>query len=352
MTPARGLATSGSPGRRWRCAAALGVVLGACSMAAQEPIKVEVELVRLSCSATHHGVPVPGLRQDDFIVREDGVAQPVRYFWQEADLPLTVGLIVDVSVSQAGLVGKHKETLTRFFRQVLRPQDRALIVTVGPQARLLTDFTASQEALAEGIERLHTGGGAGTVLGEPCRSPHAQSDDATVAQGRGPRAQRARRRIFVPCGGTALWNAIYWASRLKMKETSGRKALIVLSDGWDTGSQHGLEDAIEAAQAAETPVYTIKFVGPLAAALFPPIALKHSMQKLSDATGGVGYGMLHGDLGEVFRRIEQELRNQYVLAYTPANRARDGKFRQVEVSTTRPSVKVRTRTGYRASEGF
>ncbi len=330
---------------------ALGAVLAWTAAAAQEtPIKVEVELVRLSCSATDHGVPVPGLRQDDFMVREDGVPQPVRYFWQEADLPLMVGLIVDVSVSQAGLVGKHKETLTQFFRQVLRPQDRALIITVGPQARLLTDFTASQEALAEGIERLQTGGGAGTVLGEPCRSQHAHKDDASVALGRGPRAQAARRRVFAPCGGTALWNAIFWAARLKMKETSGRKALIVLSDGWDTGSQHGLEDAIEAAQAAETPVYTIKFVGPLVAALFPPIALRHSMQKLSEATGGVGYGMLHGDLGDVFRRIEQELRNQYVLAYTPANRARDGKFRKVEVSTTRKDVKVRTRTGYRAGE--
>lgn len=323
-----------------------GLALGALAqqatspaLPAQEPvtsIRVDVELVRVACSATEHGVPVKGLQQSDFSVRENSVAQEIKYFWQESDLPLSLGLIVDVSGSQATLIHKHKQTLTDFFRQVLRPEDQAMIVTVGPQVRLLTDFTHSQEELANGIERVRVGGRAGAMLGEPCPNREKKV---------GPR--RHQRTVMVAgCGGTALWNAIYYASQLKMRPVSGRKALIVLSDGWDTGSVHGLEDAIEAAQSAETAVYTIKFVSPLIAVLAPPVAFKHPMNKLSEETGGVAYGMMHGDLRDVFQQIENELRNQYILAYYPSDRTHDGTFRKLEVKANRKGVQVRTRTGY------
>src|SRR5262249_27731596 len=157
-----------------------------------------------------------------------------------------------------------------------------------------------------------------SILGEPCRGSQ--------------RKLKLIKRRGVPCGGTALWQGVYWAARLKMKSTEGRKALIILSDGFDTGSDHGLEDAIEAAQSAETPVYTIKFVSAIAAPLLPVVALRHGMDKLSDETGGTAYGILHGDIAKVFDQIEQDLRNLYVLGYTPTNTARDGKFRKIEVA--------------------
>ena len=305
--------------------------------------RVDVNVVRIAASATQHGVPVKGLTKDDFRVREDAAPQPIKYFWQEHDLPLTVGLIVDVSGSQATLVHNHRETLKRFFQQVLRPEDRAMIVTVGPQARILNDFTASQEDLARGIERIKIGGRAGDILGEPCKGKSDEETADPQPRRHGRRVQRLRR---APCGGTALWHGVYWAARARMKDVTGRKALIVISDGWDTGSDRSLEDAIEAAQGAETPVYTIKFVDRLLAVLNPTIGFRHPMERLSDETGGLGFGMMHGDLGRIFDQIDEDLRNLYVLGYTPANREPDGKFRKLEVTCSRPGVKVRTRSGY------
>ena len=145
-----------------------------------------------------------------------------------------------------------------------------------------------------------------------------------------------------------IWNSVYYAAKLKMHAIEGRKALLVLSDGFDTGSDHGLGDAIEAAQSAETAVYTIKSVSPLVGVMMlPRLVMQDGMHKLSEETGGAPYGMLHGDLGDVFNQIETDLRNQYVLAYTSTNHARDGKFRKLQVSSTRKGIEVRTRTGYR-----
>ncbi len=224
-----------------------------------------------------------------------------------------------------------------------------MLVTVGPQVRLLADFTSSADDLGRAIDHISVGGREGALLGGPCGGKHVVTeDDIAKAKGRSGRARRARRHINAPCGGTALWQGVYAAAHFKMRAIEGRKALIMLSDGWDTGSRHGLEEAIAEAQAAETPVYTVKFVSGLAATLFPVIAFKHPMEKLSEETGGVGYGMLHGDLATVFQQIESELRSQYVLAYTSSNHARDGAFRRVVVTSSRKDVKVRTKTGYHA----
>src|SRR5205814_10407971 len=140
-----------------------------------------------------------------------------------SDLPLTVGLIVDVSGSQAGLVGKHRETVARFIQQVLRPQDHAMLVTVGPAVHLLTDFTNSVTEFNAGIDRIHWRNVGSPTLGEACQGIHARG-----VRGRRARAGRSRRS---PCGGTVLWDSIYYASRLKMKGVTGRKALLVLTDG-------------------------------------------------------------------------------------------------------------------------
>ena len=296
-------------------------------------LRVDVDAVQVSVSVTRHGIPVKALTKDAFRIREDGLPQTVQYFWQEHDLPLTVGLIVDVSASQAGLIGKHRETVTKFLHQVLGPGDKAMLITVGAQARLITDFTTSIDEFGKGIDRIRMKNENSPILGEPCRG----------SQGK---LRRLGRRRNIPCGGTALWQGVYQAAKLKMKSMQGRKALIVLSDGLDTGSDRSLEDAIEAAQSAETPVYTIKYASAVTAPLLPLVALKHGMDKLSNETGGDAYGLLHGDIAKVFDQIEQDLRNLYVLGYTPANSVRDGKFRKIEVTTAMKDVEVRTRRGY------
>ena len=301
-------------------------------------IRVDVNLVSVACSVTDHIVPVKGLQRSDFVLREDGPAQHIRYIWQEVELPLTIGLIVDVSGSQSSLVRKHRHTLSQFLRQVLRPEDQAMIVSVGGQVRLNADLTNSMDALESAIEDVGTRKSQAPPLGDPCQSG-----------GRRGTRRAGRARVRYPCGGTVLWNAVYYASKLKMRQVTGRKALLILSDGLDTGSDHHLNDAIEAAQSAGVPVYTIKFVDPLLLPFTAVAALKQGMQRLSTETGGIGFGMLHGKLDDVFRQIEEELRNQYVLAYTPDNTARDGSYRKLEVAVEgQPTLQIRARKGYRA----
>ena len=303
--------------------------------ATEESVRVDVDLVRVPVSVTQRGIPVKGLTKDAFQLRENSAPQVIEYFWQELDLPLSIGLIVDVSGSQAGLIGKHKQTVTTFLKQVLGPEDRAMLITVSPQARLVTGFTNSIDELDQGIDRIKKlGGKSDPILGEPCRGGHRRTP------------LLPRRLKASPCGGTALWQGVYAAARFKMKNIEGRKALIILSDGIDTGSDRTLEDAIEAAQAAETPVYTIKYASLIALGLLPVVALKQGMNKLSDETGGIAYGLVHGDIRKVFENIESDLRNLYVLCYVPTTTAHDGTFRRIEVTTVMNRMEIRTRKGY------
>src|SRR5262249_13796265 len=178
---------------------------------AQEPgnsenVRVNVDLVRVPVSVTQRGIPVKGLTKDAFQLQENSTPQVIQYFWQELDLPLSVGLIVDVSGSQAGLIGKHKQTVTTFLKQVLGPEDRAMLITVSSQARLVTDFTNSIEDLGQGIDRIQKlGGKSDPIIGEPCRGGHGTT-------------RMLRRRLkATPCGGTALWQGVYSAAHFKMK---------------------------------------------------------------------------------------------------------------------------------------
>src|SRR5262245_46345527 len=206
-----------------RIAAVVAVTLVVLQTApGQEPgqnVRVNVDLVRVPVSVTQRGIPVKGLTKDAFQLREDSIPQVIKYFWQELDLPLSIGLIIDVSGSQTGLVGKHKQTVTTFLKQVLGPEDRAMLITVSSQARLVTDFTSSIDELGQGIDRIKTTGGkSDPIIGEPCRGTHRR----TRLLRRGLKAS--------PCGGTALWQGVYSAAHVKMKNIEGRKAVIMLSD--------------------------------------------------------------------------------------------------------------------------
>jgi VWFA-related protein len=306
-------------------AAAAGVQLLLC----QTPptIRVNVEVVTVACSVTdRNGAPVPNLTKDDFVLNEDGVPQSIKYLWQEVDLPLTVGLIVDVSGSQMGLVSRHRQTVADFLARVLGPRDRAFLVTVGPRVMLLTDLTGEVADLRAGVERIDMRQRSGAPLGDPCR-----------------------RRRLRSCGGTVLWNGVFYAARLKMRPLEGRKALIVLSDGLDTGSDHNLTAAIEAAQGADTLVYTIKHVSKAAVAMSPTMALltafNRSLRKLAEETGGRAFPAPRDGPAEIFSQIEDELRSLYVLGFTPAAPSREG-FHKIEVQTRQPGLKVRARKGY------
>jgi VWFA-related protein len=298
-------------------------------------IRVDVGAVNVTCEVTdHHGAPVKNLTAADFELLDNGRAQAVDHLWQEADLPLTIGLIVDVSGSQSAFIESHREAVLQFLKQVMRPQDRAFIVTVGPEVKLIADVTSSVDQLRKSIEQIDFFQSVGTQFGETCES---------VMPLRG-------------CGGTALWNGVYAAAGQKMKWVHGRKALIILSDGLDTGSMHTLPDAIETVQETETVVYAIKYVDPGITPAQAGISGRNrpnvGLEQLTDETGGWTFPDPADQLAEIFTKIETDLRNQYVIGFTPPPDARDGRFHKLEVKMAHPNsdsfkdLTVRARVGY------
>jgi VWFA-related protein len=194
--------------------------------AAQTPdIHIDVNTVTVAYTVSdRNSAPVKDLRREDFTLLDGGRATAIRSFWQESSLPLTIGLVADVSGSQMGVIRSHRDTILHFLSQVMGPQDKAFIVTVANQVKLVTDLTGSLDELRAGVDELKVGGRAGTQLGEPC-------------------THHLVFRLGMPgpgCGGTILWDGVYAAALLKMKPLTGRKALIVLTDGLDTGSMHNL----------------------------------------------------------------------------------------------------------------
>ncbi len=319
-----------------RLAALLTLAALACAAggvwwaAAQEPpppnehrMRVEVGVVNIYCTVkSGKGGLETDLGQGDFEVFEDGKRQEVKYFARETDRPLTLALLLDTSGSMRNVLPVEQETGARFVEQVLRPSDLALLMTFDVNVDLLQDFTSEAERLEAALKRAHI--------------------NAPVSMGPIPRNP----------AGTRLHDAIYLASREKLAAEVGRKALIVISDGVDQGSDVKLKEAIEAAHRADAIIYTIGITDP---------AFYHSqgafydgrgpLKELAKETGGRAiFPRGPEDLKEAFDQIAAELRSQYYLGYTPTNRARDGKFRKIEVKVKRDGLKVQARRGYYAAE--
>jgi VWFA-related protein len=288
------------------------------------------------------GAPVPGLHSDDFLVFEDDVPQKLTYFQREVDLPFTAGLIVDLSSSENLFIDQHRQTLLQFFAGVLSQGDRAFLVSAADQQRLVTDLTNSVETLRAGAESL--GKQDAPVLGVPCSfSP--------------------RGNVLSECSGTALWNAVFFSARLKLQPQAGRKAILLLTDGMDTGSEHGLAEAIQACQGADAIVYSIRYADtrfnfPMWAKVAFPFTMlqdqfsralakgKRELQQIAQETGGLTFEGKSDKLPQIFERIEADLRSEYVLGYTlSAARPAHG-YHKLMVKVTRAGLKVRAREGY------
>jgi VWFA-related protein len=307
-------------------------------MDAQPLFRAEVNLVRVPCVVTDaNGAPVATLGPEDFIVDEDGVSQSVKYLWKENDLPLTVGVIADVSGSEVPFVSQQQDALGRFFSGVLSLGDHAVLVSVAFQAKLEADLTGSVAALHAATRTL--GRSDAAILGDPCAGIHKTSWS----------------RYVPACGGTALWNGVFFTAKLKLKPQPGRKALLLLTDGWDTGSDHSVTDAIEACQAADTMVYSIRYADPRFSKQprwgFHPVghALakgRRDLARLSEETGGVAFESGVNDLANVFARIQADLRSQNVLGYLASPTRGERSYHRIKVSVGRPGLSVRARAGY------
>ena len=292
----------------------------AAGLQAQTTIKVDVNLVNLAFVARDaQGQLVGNLTREDIELYEDAVLQKIHTFAKSTDLPLNLGLIVDVSGSQDPFGKKHKKDLEVFLKEILRPQDRVFLLCFGNHLRLVSDFTNSAEQLLENYTQFE---------GNKSHFPEL-----------GPREDRDL--------GTAFYDSIYYSVTEKFAQVSGRKAILMFSDGEDNSSSHTMIEAIEAAQAANVMVYSIRYTeskhGQLNARNKYGISV---MERIAKETGGAHIDAQRTDPHDYFRQIAEELRTSYELAYYPKNRTKDDSFRKIVIKPALDGVHIRAKTGY------
>jgi VWFA-related protein len=266
----------------------------------------------------HNGRIVNNLGPDDFVLQEDGIPQKIRYFSRESDLPLTVGILVDTSRSQRGVLQQESMASSTFLNQVLREgKDQAFVGRFDTQFEILQALTSSRSKLASALDQL-------TIPEE-------------VA--------------------TLLYSAVRESSDNTMEKQSGRKAIILLTDGVAFRDPISIGTAVEAAQRADTIVYSIRFSDPVAA--YRPFRAavleaakergKQGLERMAKETGGVSYGVTKNQTIEAtYSEIESSLRNQYSIGYTPPRSAADGKYHKIKLVTTDRHLIVDARDGYYA----
>src|SRR5579872_3621838 len=203
-------------------------------------INVSVDVVNVLASVhDKHGGLIGNLDKKDFNVYEDGKLQEIKYFTRETDLPLTIGLLVDTSLSQRNLIEIERRAATQFLNQVLRKKDEAFLIQFAEESELLQDYTNSVRLLTDGLSHLRVSTGFGGLGPGPV---------PTIGQAR----------------GTVLYDAIYLAAAEKLRTEVGRKVIVVITDGVDEGSKLPIKDAIEAAQKADAVIYSIEYSDPSA----------------------------------------------------------------------------------------
>lgn len=289
------------------------------------PITVDVDVVNvLAAVKDKKGALISTLKQDDFTIFEDGKPQKIRYFTRETDLPLTIGLLVDVSGSQRNLIEVERRAASAFFASVLRKKDMAFLISFGEESELLQDYTGSPRLLSEGLERLRVSSGVSGLHPGPV---------PTMSQPR----------------GTVMFDAVYLATTDRMRGEVGRKALVLITDGVDQGSRVNRAKAIEAAQKADAVIYSIYYTDPRAygGGFGFGGGGEGELRKMSEETGGRVFKVdRKNTLDDIFKQLQEEMRSQYAIGYTPLNDRKDGSYRQVEVKVANKDYKVQARKGY------
>lgn len=300
-----------------------------------ETLKVNVNLVSLYFTVHNkHGALIPGLTKSDFTIYEDRVPQTIKYFEAETNRPLTLGILLDTSGSQVNVLPLEKQAGDEFLRSILRPKDEAFLLSFDINVDLLSDFTNNAEQLEQAMNKaqINVGSGGGGAPG--------------MGQGTFPTVGTPK--------GTLLYDAVYQASNEKLAQQTGRKALILLTDGVDQGSTQTLTSAIEAAQRANAIVYVILLEDRHFYMGYGIYNMgfdgKAAMEKLTEATGGhvIDVGDNGKKLAAAFAEIQRELRNEYVASYTPTNAKLDGTYRRINVVCHEKGMKVSVRSGYYA----
>jgi len=284
-------------------------------------IHSKVNLVNVAFTARDaSGGLVDTLSAEDVRIFEDGAEQKIAYFAKSAEVPLTLGLIVDASGSQERFSKQHEKDLQVFLKSVLGPKDRAFLLGFGNHLRLVSDFTQSGPEMMERLKQ------------------YEKSSD------RFPEIGPAEKRDL----GTAFYDAIFYATEERLKNQEGRRAILIFSDGEDNSSSHDMMTTIEAAQAANVLVYTIRYTetmkhGELSARNKYGIRV---MDRIAKETGAWNVDARETDPADYFRKIAEELRTMYEVGYYPANPMKDQSFRKIAIRPKADGVAIRAKSGY------
>jgi VWFA-related protein len=292
-----------------------------------ETLKISVNVVGVFFNVKDkHGVLMPNQTKDDFEVLEDGKPQTIKYFTAESNLPLTLGILIDSSGSQLRVLDMEKEAGGLFLRQVLTDKDEAYVIDFNVDASLIQDYTRDVHRLQAALNKVKINTGISGMGGGPV-----------------PTSRQA---------GTVLYDAVYLSAHDMLAKEVGRKAMILLTDGEDEGSQLKIKDAIESAQKADAIVYVLLcadrgFYGSVGGGFYSG---ENEMRKLTEATGGrvINVGNKFDKLREAFDQIAAELRSQYSIGYTSTNTVMDGGYRKLEIKS-KQNYKIQSRAGYYAT---
>jgi VWFA-related protein len=298
------------------------LMLGAAIRAFAQEARFSTEVKVVTLLATVHdsgGAIVTNLNREDFHVEEDGVPQTIQYFSRESDLPLTIGLLVDTSRSQTGVIERERAASHTFLDRVLRgDKDQAFVAHFDIRVEVMQELTSSREKLAAALDELK----------------------------------------IPPRGSTLLYRAVRECSENQMRKQPGRKAFVILSDGFDVRSHTTIVTAIEYAQRADTIIYSILFSEWPLIAYAPQVAPiraiygargKHAMRRLARETGGAYFEVTKDNtIEKIYASIEEQLRSHYSIGYVPERKDAAGRYRQIRLTAKQPGLLVQTRAGYNA----
>ena len=268
---------------------------------------VNVHLVNVFVNVTDaNGGPIGGLKQDDFILTEDGIPQKIAYFERETDMPLSLVLAIDTSGSVRKDTDIELHAARDFMRALIRPKDAVDLIDFNSSAREVVPFTADVHRLESGLNDLDYG------------------------------------------PATALYDTIYLSARM-LGLRSGRKALIVISDGGNTVKGTDFQEALDEAIRSEVMVYSLIDL-PILNDAGRDTGGEHALITLSQGTGGKYFYAEFGDVRGAFSKISEDLRTQYLIGYYPVQRRTQSDFRRIQVSLkSNPSYSLRYRPGYYAT---
>jgi Ca-activated chloride channel family protein len=271
-------------------------------------LKVDVKLVNVYVTVTDaHGAPVAGLKKENFSVQEDGRDQTISVFDKESAVPLSIALAIDTSLSTRHDLPLEQASAKRFAHAILRPVDALSVFAFSETVLQSTSYTPDLKRIDEGIDHIRLG------------------------------------------AATALYDAVYLASR-SLDRRQGRKVMVLITDGGDTVSKIDYKEAARAAEEAEALVYSI-IVVPIENSAGRETGGEHALIQLSEDTGGkYYYATSMAQLDDAFRKISDELRTQYLLAYYPSQRLSNSQFRRIQVAVRglaeASSYRARHRAGY------